>query len=203
MRRILTAAALTMLAGPALAQGWYADFAGAYDFFQEESINDSRIFGGRGELAAHNGFAVTTALGYAWENGLRTEAELGYHRNGLDKVSGGAFGTNFTGAVDGHVDAISGMLNLLYDYETHSGLTPYIGGGIGAADVSVVSDRLAVDDSDVVFAYQFMGGVRYALTDNLRVRLGYRYFATSTPVIQGSKGDYGSHNIELGFTVGF
>lgn len=203
MRRILIAAALMALAGPAAAEGWYADFAGAYDFFQEESINDSRILGGRGELAAHDGFAVTTALGYAWENGFRTEAELGYHRNGLEKVSGGAFGTRFTGDIDGHVDAISGMMNVLYDYNTSGSLTPYIGGGMGVADVSVVSNSLAVDDSDLVFAYQFMGGVRYALTDNLGMRLGYRYFATSTPEIQGSKGDYGTHNVELGFTVGF
>lgn len=203
MRRILIAAALAALASPAWAEGWYADFGGSYGFFQEETIDDSRLAGGRGELAAHDGFGVTAALGYAWEDGLRTEAELGYRHNGLEKVSGGAFGTTFTGDVDGHVSAISGMVNLLYDYETHSDLTPYIGGGIGAADVSVVSDRLAVDSSDLVFAYQFMGGVRYALTDNLGLRVGYRYFTTTTPEIRGSKGDYGTHSVELGFTVGF
>lgn len=197
------AAALAVVATPAMAEGWYADFAGAYDFFQEATVDDSRLLGGRGELAAHDGFGVTAALGYAWENRLRTEAELGYRRNGLDKVSGGAFGTTFTGDVDGHVSALSGMVNLLYDYRTEGNLTPYIGGGIGAADVTVVSDRLAVDASDLVFAYQFMGGVRYALTDNLGLRLGYRYLATTTPEIRGSKADYGTHNIELGLTVGF
>jgi len=203
MKRILIAAALTAVSTPALAQGWYADFAGAYGFFQEQTIKDASIPGSRGELAAHDGFGVTTALGYAWENGLRTEAELGYRRNGLDKVSGGAFGTVFTGGVDGHVSALSGMLNVLYDYKTTGELTPYIGGGIGAADVTVESDRLAVNDSDLVFAYQFMGGVRYPLTDHLSLRAGYRFFATTGPEIQGSSGEYFTHNFEMGLTVGF
>jgi opacity protein-like surface antigen len=203
MKRVLIAAALMALSGPALAEGWYADFGGSYGFFEEETIKDGIIPGGRGELAVHDGFGVTTALGYAWQNGLRTEAELGYRRNSLDKVSGGAFGTAFTGDVDGHVSAFSGMANVLYDYQTRGDLTPYIGAGIGAADVTVVSDRLRADDSDLVFAYQFMGGVRYALTNNLSVRAGYRFFATTTPEIQGSTGEYLTHNVELGLTIGF
>jgi len=203
MKRFWIAVALTVLAGPAFAEGWYADFGGSYSFFEEQAISDAVIPGSRGELALNDGFGVTAALGYAWQNGLRTEAELGYRRNGLDKVSGGAFGTRFTGDVDGHVSALSGMVNVLYDYKTSGNFTPYIGTGIGVADVTAVSDRLRVDSNDLNFAYQFMGGVRYALTDHVSLRTGYRMFATTAPEIQGSKGDYMTHNVELGLTIGF
>ena len=203
MKRIWIAAALTLIASPALAQGWYADFGGSYGFFEEQAISDTVIPGNRGELALHDGFGVTAALGYGWQNGLRTEAELGYRRNGLDKVSGGAFGTRYTGDVDGHVSALSGMVNLLYDYKTTSDLTPYIGAGIGAANVTAVSDRLGVDGSDLNFAYQFMGGIRYALTDRVSLRTGYRMFTTTAPEIRGSKGEYMTHNVEVGVTIGF
>lgn len=203
MKKVLLAAALIAVSTPAFADGWYADLGGSYQFLQEQSLTGATVPSGRGELAAHDGFGVTTALGFAYENGLRTEAELGYRRNDLDKISGGGFGTRFTGDLNGHVSALSGMLNLLYDYKTENKLTPYIGGGIGAADVTVASDRLAVNNDDLNFAYQFMGGMRYALTDNLSLRAGYRFFATATPEIQGTQGEYFAHNVELGLTIGF
>ena len=184
-------------------RGWYVDFSGQFSMLQEQSIEDGLRAGGNGELAADPGFGFTTALGYAWQNGLRTEAELGYRRNGFDKVSGGAYGTRFTGGVDGHESALSGMFNVLYDYDTKSAFTPYIGSGFGLANITASSDRLHVDNNDVVFAYQFMGGVRYALTDDTSIRLGYRYFATMDPNIQGSTGQYGSNNVEMGLTFGF
>ena len=184
-------------------RGWYVDFGGQFALMQEQTIKDGVIPGGKGELATDPGFGVTGALGYAWENGLRTEAELGYRRNGIDKVSGGAYGTRFTGDADGHISALSGMFNVLYDYDTKSAFTPYIGSGLGLANVTASSDRLHVDNNDVVFAYQFMGGVRYALTDNISLRTGYRYFTTTGPNIQGSSGEYGSHNVEMGLTFGF
>ncbi|MFZ0692759.1 MAG: outer membrane beta-barrel protein [Alphaproteobacteria bacterium] len=184
-------------------RGWYVDFGGQFALMQEQTIRDGIIPGGTGELASDPGFGVTGALGYAWENGLRTEAELGYRRNGIDKVSGGAYGTRFTGDVDGHISALSGMFNMLYDYDTKSAFTPYIGSGLGLANVTAASGPLHVDDNDVVFAYQFMGGVRYALTDNISIRTGYRYFATTAPDIRGSSGEYGSHNVEMGLTFGF
>ena len=184
-------------------RGWYVDFGGQFSLLQEQTIKDGVIPGGKGELASDPGFGVTGALGYAWENGLRTEAELGYRRNDFDKVSGGAYGTRFTGGVDGHTSALSGMFNVLYDYDTKSAFTPYIGSGLGLANVTAESDRLRVDNNDVVFAYQFMGGVRYALTDNISLRTGYRYLTTTAPEIRGSSGEYGSNNVEMGLTFGF
>lgn len=204
MKKLLIAAALLMaFSAPASAQGWYTDFAAAYEFLQDAQLKDPAIPGSKGSLAGHDGFAVTGAFGYAFENGIRTEAELGYRRNSLDHISGGGYGNVFSGDVDGDVSAVSGMANIIYDYKTAGSIIPYVGGGIGAADVNVNSDQLHVDASDLVFAYQFMGGVRFPLTKMVSLRAGYRFFATLDPKIRGTEGEYFTHNIEIGFTFGF
>lgn len=205
MKRLLLAAAAAALPFSAWAQepGWYADLAGSYVILQDADLVDGRLPGSRGELGADDGFGVTGALGYRYGNGVRAELELGYRENDLDSVALGAFGTALTGPVGGDVSALSGMVNVLYDYRVNGGVVPYVGGGIGAADVSVDSAALAVDEGDTVFAYQFMGGLGYPLTERLSVRLGYRFFATTDPDIQGTEGEYASHNVEAGLTVSF
>lgn len=75
------------------------------------------------------------------------------------------------------------MVNGYYDFDIESAFTPYVGGGIGIANVSI--NDLAVlgiplaDDDDTVFAYQFGAGVGYEISPTLTLTADYRYFATA------------------------
>lgn len=51
---------------------------------------------------------------------------------------------------------------------------------------------------DTVVAWQVMLGLTYPVSDNAEARFGYRYFATGEADLDGTKADYGSHNLEIG-----
>ena len=88
------------------------------------------------------------------------------------------------------------MVNGFYDVENKTPFTPYIGGGIGFANVDLDSE------DDRVFAYQLGIGVGYAIDEVITLDLGYRYFATSDPeFLGGIKAEYSSHNLLVGIRV--
>lgn len=149
------------------------------------------------EIEAKNGFAGALSGGYAYGNGLRTELELGFRHNSVDKVN------NFD-ADDGEFRSWSAMGNALYDINTGTRFTPYLGAGVGVARITADNVRPVVggfvlDDSDTRFAYQGIAGVSYGLTDNLSVAVDYRYFATTNPDF-GTTSDpqYRNHTVMAG-----
>jgi OOP family OmpA-OmpF porin len=115
------------------------------------------------------GWAALGTLGYRFQSGLRTELEGGYRHN-----NGEFNGTGF----DTDTSAWSGMANVLYDFDFGSPLRPYVGVGVGAANVRVDSGVTA-DDSQWAFAYQGIVGVSYAVTDRLDFFVDGRYFGTA------------------------
>jgi OOP family OmpA-OmpF porin len=131
------------------------------------------------------------ALGYKFGNGFRLEGELAYRASGVS-------GTQRGGA-SGEANAASLMANAFYDLNTGTKFTPYIGAGLGGAlvtfdNVTIPGGANRIDDSDLALAYQAMAGVGYQLDRNLKLDLGYRYFATETPRFQTvSGGEVGSH----------
>jgi opacity protein-like surface antigen len=199
--------ALEVAGGPRAEErsldGWYVDVGGAYTLIEDSDLVDGRLPGGRGELEVDDGYAVTGAVGYGYGNGLRTELELAYRESDLDAISGGGFGVVGSRGVGGDISAFSGMVNVYYDYRVNGGFVPYIGGGIGGASIDLDSSTLGVDDSETVFAYQFMGGLRYPLNDRLWLRVGYRFFSTEDLEIQGTEAEYVTHNVEAGLTFAF
>lgn len=153
------------------------------------------------------GFNVGTTGGVDFGM-ARVEAELTYRQNDVDSLK--ALGTSFS--TGGDVSALSLMANGFFDIETNSPVTPYIGAGIGFANVSLndvtESGTLFVDDDDTVFAYQFGLGVAFDLSDLLTLDLGYRYFATLDPEFTDVDGDtfeseYGGHNLDVGLRIKF
>jgi opacity protein-like surface antigen len=80
------------------------------------------------------------------------------------------------------------LINARFDFPTTTPLSPYIGGGLGMSVAVIDSDRLEVggtavsgSESDVVFAYQAFGGLRYALSPNMGIGAEYHYFGTTQP----------------------
>ena len=114
------------------------------------------------------------ALGFAREDGWRFELELSRRENDLDGAA----------LLDpgGSVGATALLINLYRDFG-EGRVVPYLGLGLGMAEVELqASSSLSltpgsVDDTDVTFAYQVLGGVAVRLSPTIDLDIGYRYFA--------------------------
>jgi opacity protein-like surface antigen len=189
-------------------EGPYLGFQVSSVFLDDVSLPPAII---PGEMRFDTGMGLGATLGYDFGM-FRLEGEFGYRRNDVD-------GTFIAGVASlgeiGKVNAWSFMLNGFLDIETGTILTPYLGGGIGLANIDW--DKVSIgftpdiDDDDTVFAYQFGAGVGIAINESVNVDIGYRYFATADPslvssfVAPGQEFDfeYASHNISLGIRVTF
>ena len=100
------------------------------------------------------------------------------------------------------------MANAYYDFKNESRYTPFVGGGLGVANVEYDIDKIDGDkinekDDDNVMAYQIILGGSFAATERLNIDLQYRYFATKDPDLFGADLEYQSHNVMLGLRYNF
>lgn len=162
---LLVGVAALALPAAAMAQqadsrGFYVGAGGAFNYLDDPDVKGGAV---DGKIDAGSGWGATVTAGYAF-GGPRVELEAGYRsNNGKDCPEG----------CSGDVDTASAMVNVLYDFDTGTRFTPYVGAGIGAA-------RTKVEDigKKTVFAYQGIVGASYAVTNELSAFADYRYFAT-------------------------
>ncbi len=149
---------------------------------------------GPGTAQLDTGILATVAFGRSFAR-ARVEGELVYNTNDISTVSDRGVGDL---SASGDVSTLALMVNGYYDFSTNSKWKPYIGGGIGGGNVSVnslsVQGMPAVDDDELVFAFQFKAGVAYEFTQALDATLGYRYFGT----LDFDEGTYVSMYYDLG-----
>ncbi|WP_158595924.1 OmpA family protein [Oleomonas cavernae] len=202
----LVSAAAIMVAGAAAHAervGPYGSVFGGYVILQDA---DLEVGTASAEAEFDDGWAGGVAFGYDW-GGPRLEAEVSYRRNENDRISAGGA----SAPLAGHVSALAVMLNAFYDFTNSSRFTPYLGAGIGvgvidAADGRVDPGPVFLNDTDVVFAYQGIAGVKVAVTEGLSLFVDYRYFATLDPSfnLPGAGPDldaeYATHNLMVGLT---
>jgi len=217
-------------AAPAVAEdgssdGFYVSLSGLF-VVPTDSEYSERASGGEtfsANLSMESGIGFLGAVGHEISSGLRAELELGYRQADLDEFGGISVsgpGTSVPISVtlqaDGDVGTLSLMANAVYGFEAWA-LRPYIGAGLGLArhvaeiDALTVSGvaRVGLNDSgdDTVFAYQFMAGAGFPLSDKAEIRFGYRYFGTAAADFEGGGGTteatYGTHNLEGGILYRF
>ncbi len=201
---ILAAAAALMLPSLALAQmppGYYASMAGGANLTTDSDITGTGI-----NLTAdfNNGWGLAGAVGYKYRSGLRVEGEISFRDNEADRV--GSSTTN-----NGDVHSFGFMGNVLYDFGDGM-IVPYIGAGIGFANVSFDAitpvGGSVVDDNDTVLAYQGIAGLAVPLNDLVAISLDYRYFATMDPDFTTDsgtsvEGEYANHTFMVGLRFSF
>lgn len=196
------------------SSGWYVGGSAGLSFLEEQTNHNGSDSVNFDTSASNPGFDITGALGKDLGNGFRAEGELGYRQIEMGHATvyapGGA-GLN-SGSAGGNANAVSLMGNGYYDFQTGGRIVPYVGLGIGMAEVSMdgvsVNNAPAVDDSDLVFAYQAMAGIGYQLTPTGTIYTGYRYFATTRPTFSDAGGDrfnseFELHNLEIGYRLSF
>jgi opacity protein-like surface antigen len=80
------------------------------------------------------------------------------------------------------------LANLRFQVPYRWVVTPYIGGGLGGSISTLDADHIDLNGthfegwmSDVVFAYQAFGGLRFRINDAMGVSVEYRYFVAEAP----------------------
>ena len=155
-------------------------------------------------VKSDEGFIGDLAFGYQMD-AFRTEIALGYTVNDAESI------TVMPGPIVAHdagdTKSTTLMLNGYYHFMNRTGLTPYIGLGLGAARMQhkINAAGAMISASDTVFAYQGILGVACDISQNLRGSVDYRYLGTSRGDFDVSVGGvatgrYGSHRINFGLT---
>jgi OOP family OmpA-OmpF porin len=222
---VVLALASTALASPSMARdkSWYVGVEGG-GMIVEDSNFDIGAVRSAATIDHNYGYDVGGVIGY--DLGVfRIETETSYRKATVDgfrsSVTTPAFNANGTlgnagaGSFDragGSSSALSFMLNGLLDFGPDDGIQGFIGGGVGVARVKsklgLNTYGRFIDDSDTVFAYQGLAGVRAPLTPHIDATLKYRFFtADNVRLIDVSNrnwdGRFRSHSILGGLTYNF
>jgi len=141
-----------------------------------------------GDMSFDNGYGLGVAAGYDF-GPARLEIEGSYRDSDIDEANDVGMDEDLT------VQAL--MINGFADFETGGYLTPYLGAGIGYANVELA------DDDDNVLAGQLAAGVLIALSPDMALDLGYRFMATEDPDIDGTEFEVRQHTAMLGLQIRF
>jgi opacity protein-like surface antigen len=194
---------LCFAAAAAQAQYYYDLPEGAGPYF---SIGAGPTFFENGQLTQfggpvsspvkyRTGLSAEGAIGYAFNKYVATDFELGYVGAKIDNVPG-------YNSDNAYIYNVPFLANVTLSYPIpHTIVVPYIGVGVGGADVIFDSDNFSDGadtvvgrENDVVFAWQAFAGLRFRLARDLSLGVGYKYFATADPTFT-----YPPDNFNVGF----
>lgn len=199
---VLIVAVFTFFATSAFAGNVYFSGSGGFTGLEDSSFDATLgALSGNGKYSFEAGWNAGGALGYDFGM-FRTDFEFGYRKNDFDSVS--VAGTTFE-ISSADVSVLSYMANAYFDFENSTSVTPYLGFGLGVADIKI-EDSIG-DGSDTVFAYQFRAGMDFKLSPAFSLTGDYTFFGTSDPTFntQGliTETEYHSHNINGGVRFNF
>jgi opacity protein-like surface antigen len=199
IQKIAIVVSICLCAGLAQAQYYWYGPPGAGPYFRMGvgptiyqngtlkgySLEGSSLFSAQNQTVSYDvGFSADGAFGWAFNQYVGLDFESGYVWGRINNIPG----YNANGSTVANVPFLANLtLSLPIP---HTNIVPYIGGGAGGSDsifdAHAFSDAGNVQtaygsESDVVFAYQAFAGVRFLLTPNVSLGLGYQYFATGNP----------------------
>jgi opacity protein-like surface antigen len=182
------AASSLALAGVAQAQqttdpNWYVRGDAGGTFAGE-------LNGASPNVKGKSGWTVDLAAGRSLNGNVRAEGELLYSEADRKDVS------------TGKIKTFGSLVNGYYDIDTGTKFRPYVGAGVGIAQVKL--DKGLTHGDDTGLAYQLKTGVSYAINDRLSAQVGYRYLGVNDVHIgQGVgriDGDYRDQAVTAGLT---
>ncbi len=228
MRKLAVAMALAstaLVATPALARdnAWYVGVDGGAMIVEDIKF-DIGTAAAAGTVDHNYGYDVDGVIGYDLGR-FRLEAEVGYKAATMDsyrstvttpvlnsagRPAGVAPGT--FDYVGGRSSALSFMVNGLIDFGDDDGIQGFVGGGVGVARVKeraqLNTRQNFLDDSDTVFAYQGLAGVRAPITKHIDASLKYRFFTADNVKLvnvagTSFNGKFRTHSLLGGLTYNF
>lgn len=135
---------------------------------------------------------------------VRLEGEISYKEGNVDTIFDNDTRIRYTNT-DVSLNATAFMANMFIDLHNNGPITPYLGGGVGFAILSL-DDKFGdfyTSDEEVVLAYQAGGGLEVALNRQMSLDLGYRYFRTNEANFADTTMKFESHNATVGLRLKF
>lgn len=132
------------------------------------------------------GYALGVAIGATVAPNLSMEIEYAY-RNADFIVRDRDEGDQ----ADGDTSAHALMVNALYMFDgmgANGAVQPYLGGGIGGANVEMSAGGQDFD-ADTLFAYQLIAGIDYKLNPKTSLYAEARWFQTESGDFDGPEGE--------------
>ncbi len=164
---------------------------------------------GGAKNAMDPGFRTSISIGADLSDYMAAEFETGVLGNSLDTSSSQPISAI---ATDAYLAQVPLLGNVIFKLPLKNGITPYIGGGVGgvASTLYLHSPGSWDRDTDFAFAYQAMGGLKFALNRNMEIGLGYKFMGTSyhtwfgnDPSLFVRSGQVFTHSILATFTLTF
>lgn len=156
-----------------------------------------------GQAQFDTGFTVQGAVGHSYPSGIRAEIEVSYRTNEFDEIRVGSR----VFEASGDIRSLGVLLNGYYDFRLNAAFTPYVGAGVGFANVTIDTVHAGPIDlgshDDTVFAYQLTAGIEVPILPTASIDLSYRFFGTSNPKFGPTEAEYQSHNLTAGVRLYF
>ena len=154
------------------------------------------------------GYALGAAVGAAFTPNISMEIEYAYR--GADFTATDRAEDDESARADGDASANAFMVNGLYVFDglgATGAVQPYLGGGIGGANVEISAGGQDYD-ADTLLAYQLIGGVGYELNPNLSLYTEGRWFQTASGAFDGPDsesfdGEFESFDLLVGVRYAF
>lgn len=150
-----------------------------------------------------NGYTLGIAGGYSITPNMAVELEYAYRNADAKFTKDLASGKRTT-------ESNAWMVNALYNFTPSGPWQPYVGGGLGVADLNVEEIPGVVGgnfDSDYNFAYQLIGGVGYQLPSGWTLNGEARFFGINDQDLENGdlqfKSTYQTFDLLFGATYHF
>jgi len=160
---VLAVISFVLVAPAANAETWYIGGLGGVNITHGGGVN------GSGLKAEYDlGLILGGYAGFYVKDNIRLEGELSYRTNGLDTVGGAS--------ISGDAKTLALMANAFLDFKLESAVEPYLGAGIGFADVDYTIT--GIQYNDMVLAIQLIGGAGIKISPATQLTVDYRLFVT-------------------------
>lgn len=186
--------------GVAIAEPSRIYFAGylGLSHFGNQDFSDGES-GTSGHIKTKKAPNFAGALGLRLNDNIRLEGEVSYRKTGISGLEIDNAGSFQAG---GDLKSWTGLLNVYYDFNTHSKFTPYLSGGLGfshvAGDFSGGGGTGSFNDEAYGLAWQAGAGLKYRPDDDIAYTLGYRYLDTVGLEMNGVDLDHSGHEFRVG-----
>ncbi|MFZ1988511.1 MAG: OmpA family protein [Alphaproteobacteria bacterium] len=193
---VLAGAVTALLSGGAMAYDakWYVGAGAGW-----EHMDDGWT---KGQFSIDDGYIADGRLGVeAKDSPWRFELDTSYRRN---EIGGGV-----RGASSGHINIISGLFDVIYDFNHQSNWHPYVGlgAGLGRLEYSATGVGFSYGPSrTTTLAGQALAGIDWSINEHLSLDVEYRYFVLDNPKFNGISGglpvsrkeSFGNHSVLAG-----
>lgn len=206
---LLIPAAATVADFGIVGSGLYISSSGGLAMMPDTTDTEQDINGDtEADWDMEPGFGLSSAIGYDFGD-FRADAEFSFLSAKFDHDATEA------ADADDSFTIIAVTANAWYDQETGTPFSPYIGAGVGIANLTA---NIPDDDDEVNFdgnawglAYQIGAGVGYEITEGLSLTAGYQFIGTidKTEIKDSSDDDKTlspslmAHQIKLGVLYEF